>query len=173
MDACIVFAARSISCQAVYRYIRAHRSSEKLAAVKQELDKHAKEGASTYTYTSDFSSFGDVRKLADSIKADHQSIDVLINNAGIFSAQRELSKDGIELTWAVNALAPFLLTSLLLDRIKERIVNVGSMALAYSLDLNNLEQVRTNFYLRHAYRSTLHMEGPATAKVKSSHCSHH
>ena len=157
----------------IKHFIHAYRSSEKLAAVKQELDKHAKEGASTYTYTSDFSSFADVRKLAEEVKADHQSFDVLINNAGIFSAERELSKDGIELTWAVNALAPFLLTSLLLDRVKERIVNVGSMALAYSIDFNNLEQVRTNFCSRHAYRTTLHMEGPATAKAKSMHCSHH
>ncbi len=45
------------------------------------------------------------------------------------------------MTWAVNALAPFLLTSLLLDTVKERIVNVGSMALASSMDFNNLHQV--------------------------------
>ena len=140
---CTVQPVHSILCEALNCFTPAHRSAEKLAALKQELDKHAKEGASTYTYTSDFSSFAEVKKLADKVKADHQSIDVLINNAGIFSAQRELSQDGIELTWAVNALAPFLLTSLLLDRVKERIVNVGSMALAHSLDLNNLEQVRT------------------------------
>ena len=148
------FHARLFTC-----FIPAHRSSEKLTAVKQELDKHAKKGVSIHTYTSDFSSFEDIRKLADKVKADHQSIDVLINNAGIFSAQRELSTDGIELTWAVNALAPFLLTSLLLDRVKERIVNVGSMALAYSIDLNNLEQVRTNLHQKctHPHRSTLHM----------------
>lgn len=125
----------------MHKPLAARRSPEKLAAVKQELDQHAKQGSSTYTYTADFSSFADVRRLADEVKADHKSIDVLINNAGIFSDQRATSKDGIELTWAVNALAPFLLTSLLLDRVKERIINVGSMALASSIDLSNLEQV--------------------------------
>lgn len=123
-----------------------HRNPEKLAAVKQELDQHAKQGATTHTYTSDFSSLVDIRKFADKVKADHASIDVLINNAGIFSSERQVSKDGIELTWAVNALAPFLLTSLLLDRVKDRIVNVGSMALADRIDLTNLEQVQLSPY---------------------------
>jgi len=48
---------------------------------------------------------------------DHEHIDVLINNAGVFGgSKKELSADGFELTWAVNVLAPFLLTSLLLDK---------------------------------------------------------
>ena len=130
----------------VKQLLPVHRNPEKLAAVKQELDQHAKQGTTIHTYTSDFSSLVDIRKLADKVKADHASIDVLINNAGIFSNERQVSKDGIELTWAVNALAPFLLTSLLLDRVKDRIVNVGSMALADKIDLNNLEQVQPSPY---------------------------
>ena len=59
----------------------------------------------------------------------------------MFSNQKATSKDGIELVWAVNALAPFLLTSLLLDIIKERIVVVGSQALAHDMDFDNLQQV--------------------------------
>ena len=66
---------------------------------------------------------------------------MLINNAGIFAKHKTLSQDGIELTWAVNMLAPFLLTSLLLDTIQERIVNVGSMALASNIDFDNIQQV--------------------------------
>ena len=88
------------------------------------------------------SSFNDVRDFADAVKADHPRIDVLVNNAGIFANQKMQSQDGIEMTWAVNVLAPFLLTSLLLDTVKERIINVGSMALASNMDFDNLQQVK-------------------------------
>ena len=90
------------------------------------------------------SSFADVRKFAEAVKADHPAIDVLINNAGVFSKQKALSKDSIEMTWAVSTLAPFLLTSLLLNIVKDRIVNVGSMALASNMDFDNLQQVRSS-----------------------------
>jgi NAD(P)-dependent dehydrogenase (short-subunit alcohol dehydrogenase family) len=80
----------------------------------------------------DFSRLGDVRRLADEILAGHDRLDVLINNAGLFSPQYRLSADGFELTFAVNHLAPFLLTTLLLDRLKAsapaRIVTVASEA---------------------------------------------
>lgn len=108
----------------------------------QEHIKAAGGGGKVSAYTYDLASFAEVRKLAEAVKAEHKKLDVLINNAGIFAKQKTLSKDGIELTWAVNMLAPFLLTSLLLDTIQERIVNVGSMALASKMDFDNLQQVR-------------------------------
>ena len=49
--------------------------------------------------------------------------------------------DGNESTWAVNVMAPFLLTSLLLDHVKDRIVNVSSISAGSSMDFNNLQQV--------------------------------
>jgi NAD(P)-dependent dehydrogenase (short-subunit alcohol dehydrogenase family) len=80
----------------------------------------------------DFSRLGDVRRLADEILAGHDRVDVLVNNAGLFSPHYRLSADGFELTFAVNHLAPFLLTNLLLDRLKAsapaRIVTVASEA---------------------------------------------
>jgi len=80
----------------------------------------------------DFSRLGDVRRLADEILAGHDRLDVLVNNAGLLSPQYRLSADGFELTFAVNHLAPFLLTNLLLDRLKAsvpaRIVTVASEA---------------------------------------------
>ena len=80
----------------------------------------------------DFSRLGDVRRLADEILAGHDRLDVLVNNAGLFSPQYRLSADGFELTFAVNHLAPFLLTNLLLDRLRAsapaRIVTVASEA---------------------------------------------
>src|SRR5439155_21456283 len=84
-------------------------------------------------YIADLSSLADVRRLAGEVLANEARLDVLVNNAGIGSADGEVrqeSADGYELTFAVNYLSHFLLTSLLLDRLKEsapaRIVNVAS-----------------------------------------------
>ena len=80
----------------------------------------------------DFASLAAVRRLADSILAAHGRVDVLVNNAGLISPRSQLSEDGYELTVAVNHLAPFLLTNLLLDRLRTsrpaRIVTVASQA---------------------------------------------
>jgi NAD(P)-dependent dehydrogenase (short-subunit alcohol dehydrogenase family) len=80
----------------------------------------------------DFSRLAEVRGLADEILSAHERIDVLVNNAGLFSPKYRLSADGFELTFAVNHLAPFLLTNLLLDRLNAsapaRIITVASEA---------------------------------------------
>jgi NADP-dependent 3-hydroxy acid dehydrogenase YdfG len=66
------------------------------------------------------------------VLARYPKLDVLVNNAGAMYGTRQLTKDGIELTWAVNHLAPFLLTKLLLHRLKEsapaRIITTASQA---------------------------------------------
>ncbi|MCA1715341.1 MAG: SDR family NAD(P)-dependent oxidoreductase [Actinobacteria bacterium] len=86
-------------------------------------------------YLADFSSLEEVHWLADEITADHDRLDVLVNNAGIGAGrrgetERSLSQDGYELRFAVNYLAPFLLTRLLLPLVHRsapsRIVNVAS-----------------------------------------------
>jgi retinol dehydrogenase-14 len=80
----------------------------------------------------DFSRLAEVRRLADEILSAHDRINLLVNNAGLMSRRYRFSFDGFELTFAVNHLAPFLLTSLLLDRLKAsapaRIINVASEA---------------------------------------------
>lgn len=80
----------------------------------------------------DFSSLAEVRHLADEILAAQSRLDLLVNNAGLMSPKYRFSLDGFELTFAVNHLAPFLLTNLLLDRLKasapSRIVTVASEA---------------------------------------------
>src|SRR5690242_779072 len=87
-------------------------------------------------FLGDLSSLDEVRRLADAILQKHSRIDILINNAGIGGgprgrAVREVSRDGVELRFAVNYLAPFLLTQLLLPTIVSsapaRIVNVSSI----------------------------------------------
>jgi NAD(P)-dependent dehydrogenase (short-subunit alcohol dehydrogenase family) len=84
-------------------------------------------------YIADLSSLADVRRLADEVLAREERLDVLVNNAGIGSAEgegRQESADGYELTFAVNYLSHFLLTLRLLDLLKRsapaRIVNVAS-----------------------------------------------
>jgi NAD(P)-dependent dehydrogenase (short-subunit alcohol dehydrogenase family) len=73
-----------------------------------------------------------VRQVAAEFRQRYDRLDVLINNAGAFYMQREVSADGHEMTWALNHLAYFLLTNLLLDMLKAsapaRIINVASDA---------------------------------------------
>ena len=91
-----------------------------------------KRGATVDVFMADLASQAAVRKLAGEVLARYPRLDVLINNAGAMYARRQATQDGIELTWAVNHLAPFLLTTLLLDRLKEgapaRIVTTASAA---------------------------------------------
>ncbi|UCH11797.1 MAG: SDR family oxidoreductase [Fidelibacterota bacterium] len=79
----------------------------------------------------DLASMAQVRHLADTFLANHDQLHVLVNNAGLAKHDRVLTEDGYETTLAVNHLAPFLLTHLLLNVLKTsapaRIVNVSSM----------------------------------------------
>jgi NAD(P)-dependent dehydrogenase (short-subunit alcohol dehydrogenase family) len=80
----------------------------------------------------DFSSLASIREAAAEYKRRHDRLHVLVNNAGGVNPKRELSKDGFELTFAVNHLGYFLLTNLLLDVLKAsapaRVVSVASGA---------------------------------------------
>jgi retinol dehydrogenase-14 len=83
-------------------------------------------------FVADMSSQADVRRLAGEVLAAYPRLDVLLNNVGGFWAHRHVTADGLEHTFALNHLAPFLLTSLLLDRLiasaPARIVTVSSGA---------------------------------------------
>ena len=83
-------------------------------------------------YLCDMASLAEVRKLASDFLSDHSRLDVLFNNAGAINSKRSLSQDGYELTFAVNHLAHFLLTDLLLDILKKnapsRVVITSSAA---------------------------------------------
>ncbi|WML48974.1 SDR family oxidoreductase [Neobacillus sp. PS3-34] len=80
----------------------------------------------------DLSSQQSIRQLADRFKQKYTRLDVLVNNAGVMKWKQEFTSDGIESTFAINHLASFLLTNLLLDLIKAsapaRIINVSSSA---------------------------------------------
>jgi len=113
------------------------RSQQRAEQVLREIcgaRVRPKKGMATF-YQADLSSFAEVRGLAEAVLRDRERIDCLVNNAGIGSGpdknQRHLSKDGFELRFAVNYLAGFLLTHLLLPRLVEsapaRIVNISSL----------------------------------------------
>jgi len=108
----------------------------------------------------DFSNLAEVRRLADEILAADNRLDVLVNNAGLMSPKFRFSFDGFELTFAVNHLAPFLLTTLLIERIKAsspaRIVTVASEAhRGHRLNLTQLAQPHDWGTLRAYGRSKL------------------
>ncbi|MCL5267867.1 MAG: SDR family NAD(P)-dependent oxidoreductase [Bacteroidetes bacterium] len=121
------------------------RSPDKGLATLDEIHRLANNVRAQY-YNADLSSLKEVRELGEKIIADQKRLDVLINNAGIGggprgNSKRELSKDGIELRFAVNYLSHFLLTYQLLPLLRasapSRIINVSSIG-QYPLDFKNL-----------------------------------
>ena len=96
------------------------------------VERITQQGGEARFLAADFSSLAEVRALADAVQRDGEGLDALVNNAGIGTsgARRELSADGFELRFAVNYLAGFLLTRLLLPMLENRkaarIVNVSS-----------------------------------------------
>jgi NAD(P)-dependent dehydrogenase (short-subunit alcohol dehydrogenase family) len=107
------------------------RDPEKGARAVAELKARSGNPAIEFL-PADFGSLADVRRLAAAVRERAPRIDVLVNNAGAIFVRRMLSKDDYEMTFAVNHLAPFLLTQLLLDSLRHgapaRIVTTASGA---------------------------------------------
>ncbi len=104
----------------------------------------------------DLSSHEDIRKFVSEFKNKYQNLHVLINNAGVMKKRGSLSPDGFEMNFAVNHLAPFLLTNLLLDILKEsapsRIINVSSAAHRMAkLDFDDLQSENKKLRLMRIY----------------------
>ncbi len=96
----------------------------------------------------DLSSLHSVRMLASSVKNRTDRIDVLLNNAGVFMNENVMTADGFEMTFAVNHLAPFLLTHELLPLLENgeapRVITVSSVAHRNGvIDITNLNSERT------------------------------
>jgi len=122
--------------RAGFRVVMAGRDAARLEGARRTV---AERSGSTRVEPAlaDFASLAAVRGLAERVLAAHDRLDLLVNNAGLISPRFQLSADGYELTVAVNHLAPFLLTNLLLDRLRAsaqldksgaRIVTVASQA---------------------------------------------
>jgi NAD(P)-dependent dehydrogenase (short-subunit alcohol dehydrogenase family) len=104
------------------------RSEEKLGRVVSELGDNAE------AYLAELGSLEETRTLAQKVAAEHAELDILINNAGVATMERQTSADGYELDFAVNYLSHFLITLELLPVLRKtdgsRIVNVSSIGQA-------------------------------------------
>lgn len=107
----------------------------------------ARAGQAPRLFLADLGAQTEVRRVAQEILSSTPALHVLINNAGAYNDRRVLTPEGLETTFAVNHLAYFLLTELLLERLKAsapaRIINVASDAHRYALlDFQNLQGER-------------------------------
>ncbi len=107
------------------------RNEAKGKAALEEV-RAAANGEAPLLLVADLASLADVRRLASDFRKQHDKLDVLLNNAGLIVPTRQTTADGFEETFAVNHLAPFVLTGELVDLLKKtpgsRIVNVSSEA---------------------------------------------
>lgn len=122
------------------------RNAPKTAQLVEEI-RAASGNKNVDSLLADLSSQQEVRLLANEFKSKYSHLHVLLNNAGAVFMQRQLSVDGIEMTFALNHLASFLLTNLLLDTLKAsapaRIINVSSNAhTSGKIEFDNLQGER-------------------------------
>ncbi len=108
-------------------------------------------GGPVHGHVADLTLMANVRVLADEIRGRYERVDVLANNAGALFASRQVTPEGFERTFALNHLAPFLLTNLLRDRLAGgRVVTTASNAhKSGRLVLDDLQSER--FYSARAY----------------------
>jgi NAD(P)-dependent dehydrogenase (short-subunit alcohol dehydrogenase family) len=141
------------------RIVAVVRSKDKMDALCQEFHRLGLKEPDGIL--ADFSDLDQVRNAADELLSRYNRIDVLINNAGVHVTTRQLTREGHEVTFAVNHLASFLLTSLLLRRMVEsapsRIIQVNSEGHRFNglrPDDLNWEKRRYNGYLSYGASKT-------------------
>jgi NAD(P)-dependent dehydrogenase (short-subunit alcohol dehydrogenase family) len=122
------------------------RNQERATKAVEEIERRSG-SRSVEPMLADLSQMSEVGRLAARFLRQHDALHVLINNAGFATKTRETTAEGVESQWAVNYLAPYLLTTRLLDCLKEsasaRIVNVSASAHAWgTLDFGDLEMAR-------------------------------
>jgi NAD(P)-dependent dehydrogenase (short-subunit alcohol dehydrogenase family) len=121
------------------------RSAEKCETVAKAI-RDAAGHNDVVAMPADLSVQAEIHRLADQFLAAYPRLDVLLNNAGAIYTTREVSKDGVEMTWALDHLNYFLLTNLLLPALKAaptaRVVNVSSGA--HAMGKINFDDVQFN-----------------------------
>lgn len=109
------------------------RNPEKLNATISEI-KETTNNPNIDGFIADLSSFEAVKQLADNIKEKVPVLDVIINNAGVYNSNKPHNSDGVDMRFAVNYMAPYVLTEALLPLLREtensRIINLSSAAQA-------------------------------------------
>ncbi|MEZ8016845.1 SDR family NAD(P)-dependent oxidoreductase [Vibrio splendidus] len=114
------------------------RNPTKLSKVETGLSRLSKD-AIIESYVADLSSLSEVETLANQVKSEHEKLNVLINNAGVYKVSDITTKDNLDVRFTVNTIAPYLLTQKLLPLFDAsgRIVNLSSAAQS-SVDLEAL-----------------------------------
>lgn len=117
--------AKALSQQG-HRVLLHGRSQAKLTKAEKVLSGNGR----VESYLADLSQMSDVEALAKAVTAKHKTLDVLINNAGIFNTPDTVTEDGLDVRFAVNTIAPYLLTQRLLPLLGKsgRVVNLSSAA---------------------------------------------
>jgi retinol dehydrogenase 14 len=137
------------------RVVMVGRNPERTAAAMADVIKRS--GSSEVSsLLCDFSSQAEIRALADTVRSRYERLDVLVNNAGQANKARHETADGIEMTFAVNHLGPFLLTNLLRDLLvgsaPARIVTVSSIGHRQgTLDFDDLGFAHGGYSILNAY----------------------
>lgn len=147
-------AARQLAERGATVLVTGRRRQRGEAALEEIRDAHPDDAGAFYQV--DFADLDAVRQLAADVKSDYDRLDVLVNNAGTGQSTRTLTDEGIEKTFAVNYVTPFLLTNLLVPRLREsapaRVLNTVTVAQHDSAadmqgaDLSNLNAVATGDY---------------------------
>ncbi|MEM6289688.1 MAG: SDR family NAD(P)-dependent oxidoreductase [Myxococcota bacterium] len=124
-----------------HRVLLHGRNATKLEATAAALTR---DGAAPQTFQADLSVMAEVEALAAAVREAHPKLDVLINNAGVFNVRTRTTGDGLDMTFAVNTIAPYLLTQRLLPTMSAqgRVVNLSSAAQA-PVDLQALAGRKT------------------------------
>lgn len=142
------------------RVIIACRSEEK--GKKAEVDIRRESGSSNVHFRQlDLASFASIKKFAKEVLSEESRIDILINNAGVMFCPYIKTEDGYETQFGVNHLGHFLLTNLLLDKIKQapegRIISVSSLAHTFApkLDLDTINSEAHYSYINAYSKSKL------------------
>jgi len=108
------------------------RNEQRLRDALANVSKYIKPPGKVYSVLGDLSNLKTIRNMANEIKQRFQVIDCLINNAGVFMTSYQQSHEGYEMTFAVNVVAPFLLTTLLKDLLlrssSPRLINTSSIS---------------------------------------------
>ncbi len=112
-----------------HRVLLHGRNAAKLQDVENTLSALA-DGGRVETYVADLSRMADVEALAKAVAEKHEKLDVLINNAGIYITPDPVTPDGLDVRFAVNTIAPYLLTQRLLPLLEAaaRVINLSSAA---------------------------------------------
>ena len=149
-------AARNLA-NSGHRILMLCRDSEKSEQIHKEIVSQSG-NKNVFLIPVDLSNPLSIRSAVEKIKYEYQEIDVLVNNAGVYKVKRDETANGVEMSFAVNFLAPFMLSQMLLENLEAsgngRIVNVVSeLYKSGKIDFDNL-MLKTGYKVGDAYANS-------------------